>query len=307
MYDLIIIGSGPAGMAAAIYAARAELNFLVLEKNICGGQVLNTSDVDNYPGLPEISGFDLADRFREHALHCGASIRDAEAKGICMVAGGYRISLEGGECLDTKTVILATGAVPRRIGCKGETELAGMGVSYCATCDGAFFKNREVFVIGGGNTAVEDALLLARGCRKVTIVHRRDAFRASKSLVTAMLRTDNISVIYDSVAEEILGQDCVTGIVLKNVKTGEMTEYATDGVFAAVGTIPVNLGWQDAIPCDEHGYFIAGEDCATEVPGIYAAGDVRTKSLRQIVTAAADGASAVYHAEQYLAELASED
>ena len=181
-----------------------------------------------------------------------------------------------------------------------------MGVSYCATCDGAFFRGREVVVIGGGNTAVEDAIFLARGCKKVTIVHRRDAFRASKTLVTALRKTPNIEIAYDSVVSEIKGEDAVTGVLLRNVRTGESREVPADGVFVAVGTIPVNLGWQDIIPCDGSGYFIAGEDCATQIPGIYAAGDVRTKDLRQIVTAAADGANAVYHVEQYLAELAAE-
>ena len=230
----------------------------------------------------------------------------AEVTELEKIPGGFRISLDADDPVETKTIIIATGAMPRRLGCPGEDEFAGMGVSYCATCDGAFFRGREVVVIGGGNTAVEDAIFLARGCKKVTIVHRRDAFRASKTLVTALRKTPNIEIAYDSVVEEIKGEDAVTGVTLRNVRTGESREVPADGVFVAVGTIPVNLGWQDIIPCDGNGYFIAGEDCATQIPGIYAAGDVRTKDLRQIVTAAADGANAVYHVEQYLAELAAE-
>ena len=307
MYDLVIIGSGPAGMAAAVYAARAELSFVVLEKGVSGGQVLNTSDVDNYPGLPEISGFDLAEKFENHAKHCGAEIRMAEVTEFEKIDGGFRILLDFDDPVETRTILIATGAQPRRLGCEGEEEFAGMGVSYCATCDGAFFKNREVVVIGGGNTAVEDAIYLARGCSKVTIVHRRDTFRASKTLVTALRKTPNIEIAYDSVVDEILGEDAVTSVTLRNVRTGETRLVPAAGVFIAVGTNPVNLGWQNSIPCDPSGYFIAGEDCATQIPGIYAAGDVRTKALRQIVTAAADGANAVYHIEQYLAELAAEE
>ena len=307
MYDLVIIGSGPAGMAAAVYAARAELSFVVLEKGVSGGQVLNTSDVDNYPGLPEISGFDLAEKFENHAKHCGAEIRMAEVTEFEKIDGGFRILIDSDDPVETRTILIATGAQPRRLGCEGEEEFAGMGVSYCATCDGAFFKNREVVVIGGGNTAVEDAIYLARGCSKVTIVHRRDTFRASKTLVTALRKTPNIEIAYDSVVDEILGEDAVTGVTLRNVRTGETRLVPVAGVFIAVGTNPVNLGWQNSIPCDPSGYFIAGEDCATQIPGIYAAGDVRTKALRQIVTAAADGANAVYHIEQYLAELAAEE
>ena len=307
MYDLVIIGSGPAGMAAAIYAARAELSFVVLEKGVSGGQVLNTSDVDNYPGLPGISGFDLAEKLEEHAKHCGAEIRMAEVTEFEKIEGGFRISIDSDDPVETRTILIATGAQPRKLGCPGEEEFAGMGVSYCATCDGAFFKNREVVVVGGGNTAVEDAIYLARGCKKVTIVHRRDAFRASKTLVTALRKTPNIEIAFDSVVDEICGEDAVTGVTLRNVKTGVIRNVPADGVFIAVGTNPVNLGWQDSIPCDASGYFLAGENCATQVPGIYAAGDVRTKDLRQIVTAAADGANAVYHIDQYLAELASQE
>ncbi len=303
MYDVVIIGSGPAGMAAAVYAARAELSFLVIEKGISGGQILETTDIDNYPGFQAISGFELAQKFREHAESCGTEIiEDMEIQDFRRIEGGYELVFDGEKTIETKTILIATGANPRRLGCAGEEELLGAGISYCATCDGAFYKGREVFVIGGGNTAVEDAIFLARICKKVTLVHRRDTLRASKNLVTKLLSLPNAEVIWDSVVERVCGDGMVESVLLKNVKTGEMTDHPTNGVFVAVGTKPNNLGWADRIPCDEGGYFIAGENCETQVPGIFAAGDVRTKNLRQIITATADGANAIYRIEQYLAE-----
>lgn len=302
MYDVVIIGSGPAGMSAAIYAARAELSFVVLEKDMSGGQILNTSEVDNYPGIPSAGGFELAERFREHCEACGAKIMTEQVQSYEEIPGGFVLRLNKEKTLETKTILIATGAKPRLLGCKGEAELVGAGVSYCATCDGAFFRNREVFVVGGGNTAVEDAIFLARGCKKVTLVHRRDTLRASKNLCTKLESLDNVEIVYNAVMEEIRGDGMVQEVVLKNVTTKETTAYKADGVFIAVGTLPNNLGWQEKIPCDRSGYFIAGEDCATQVEGIFAAGDVRTKPLRQVVTAAADGANAIYRIEQYLAE-----
>ena len=303
MYDLIIIGSGPAGMAAAVYAARAELSFLVLEKGISGGQILETSDIDNYPGIPSVSGFDLAQKFRDHAEACGTEIIESiEIEDFRKIDGGFELVFDGSKTMETKTILIATGAAPRRLGCAGEEELTGAGVSYCATCDGAFFRGKEVFVIGGGNTAVEDAIFLARICAKVTLVHRRNELRASKNLVTKLKSLPNVEIVWDSVVERIYGEGVVQSVLLRNVKTGEMTDCSTNAVFVAVGTMPNNLGWADRIPCDEGGYFIAGENCETQVPGIFAAGDVRTKNLRQIITATADGANAVYRIEQYLAE-----
>ena len=303
MYDLVIIGSGPAGMAAAVYAARAELSFLVLEKGISGGQILETSDIDNYPGIPSISGFELAQKFREHAEACGTEIVESmEIEDFKKIDGGFELIFDGDKTIETKTVLIATGAAPRKLGCAGEDELIGAGVSYCATCDGAFFKGREVFVVGGGNTAVEDAIFLARICKKVTLVHRRNELRASKNLVTKLKSLTNVEIVWDSVVERIYGEGMVQSVLLRNVKTGELTDHKTNAVFVAVGTKPNNLGWANRIPCDEAGYFIAGENCETQVPGIFAAGDVRTKNLRQIITAAADGANAVFRIEQYLAE-----
>ncbi len=304
MYDLVIIGSGPAGMAAAVYAARAELDFIVVEKDISGGQILETSDIDNYPGYQNISGFDLAEKFRAHAEACGTEIIEGmKIEDFKQIEGGFELLFDGAKTIETKTILIATGANPRKIGCPGEEELAGAGVSYCATCDGAFFKGRETMVVGGGNTAVEDAIFLARFCSKVTLVHRRDSLRASKNLVTKLQSLPNVTIIWDSVVEKINGEGRVNSVVLKNVKTGETTDYPVNGVFVAVGTKPNNLGWSGKIPCDESGYFIAGETGETKIPGIFAAGDVRTKNLRQIITAAADGANAVYRIEQYLAEM----
>lgn len=303
MYDVVIIGSGPAGMAAAVYAARAELSFLVVEKGISGGQILETTDIDNYPGFPSVSGFELATKFREHAEACGTEIiEDMEIEDFRKIDGGYELVFDGDKTIETKTILIATGANPKKLGCPGEEELAGAGISYCATCDGAFYRNREVFVIGGGNTAVEDAIFLAKICNKVTLVHRRDTLRASGNLVAKLRNLPNAEIIWDSVVERICGSDAVESVLLKNVKTGEITDHSTDGVFVAVGTKPNNLGWEEKIPCDAGGYFIAGENCETQIPGIFAAGDVRTKNLRQIITATADGANAIYRIEQYLAE-----
>ena len=303
MYDVVIIGAGPAGMAAAVYAARAELTFVVVEKDMSGGQILETSEIDNYPGIPGTSGFELAQKFREHAEACGTEIiENIKIEDFRKIDGGFELVFDGNKTMETKTILIATGARPRRLGCAGEEEFTGAGVSYCATCDGAFFKGRDVTVIGGGNTAVEDAIFLARGCKSVTLVHRRNELRASRNLVTKLKSLPNVEIIWDSVAERIYGNGTVESVLLRNVKTGEMTDRKTAGVFVAVGTKPVNLGWQDKIPCDEGGCFIAGEDCATQVPGIFAAGDVRTKPLRQVVTAVADGANAITAIERFLAE-----
>lgn len=303
MYDVVIIGSGPAGMAAAVYAARAELTFVVVEKDMSGGQILETSEIDNYPGYPSISGFELAEKFRAHAEVCGTEIiENITIEDFRRIEGGYELVFDGNKTMETKTILIATGAKPRRLGCPGEEELTGAGVSYCATCDGAFFKGRDVIVVGGGNTAVEDAIFLARGCKSVTLVHRRDSLRASRNLVTKLKSLPNVEIVWDSTVERIYGNGMVESVLLRNVKTGELTDRKASGVFVAVGTKPSNLGWQDKIPCDEGGYFIAGENCETQVPGIFAAGDVRTKSLRQVITAAADGANAIYRIEQYLAE-----
>ncbi len=303
VYDLIIIGSGPAGLGAAIYAQRARLDTLVIEKAmVSGGQVLTTYEVDNYPGLPGIGGYDLGLKFREHADKLGAQFQEDQVlkveddgpdgtKRVVCVNGTY----------EAKALILATGAVHRKLGIPGEEEFGGMGVSYCATCDGAFFRNKVTAVIGGGDVAVEDAIFLARMCSKVYLIHRRDALRAAKSLQESLMALENVEILWDSVADSIQGDGKVECLSISNVKTGEKQELPVQGVFIAVGITPESSAFAGLVEM-EHGYIKAGEDGKTSAPGIFAAGDVRTKQLRQIITAAADGANAVTSAERYLTE-----
>lgn len=300
IYDVIIVGSGPAGLAAAIYGQRAGLSSLVLEESyVSGGQVLNTYDVDNYPGLPGISGMELAEKFHEHAKSMGASFLTAAVTAIREEGDRKVVETAKGD-LSARTVILATGAHHRLLGVPGEERLTGMGVSYCATCDGAFFRDKTVAVVGGGDVAVEDAIFLARGCKKVYVIHRRDQLRAAKILQEKLLSLDNVEMKWNCVAEEILGDSQVSGVKVRDVKTGEGSELAVSGVFIAVGILP-NTGFLgDFVQLDEGGYIVAGEDMKTSVPGVFAAGDVRTKALRQIITAAADGANAITSVEAYL-------
>ena len=303
--DVVIIGSGPAGLTAAIYASRAELKGIVIEKSsMSGGQIINTYEVDNYPGIPGISGFELANRFREHCDRLGMEFYEGEVKGLSVDENGIKtITLEDGTDFKTKTVIIAGGVKNRKLEVPGEEELAGMGVSYCATCDGAFFKGRRVAVVGGGDVAVEDAIFLARLAEKVYVIHRRDEFRAAKSLIRRLMEMENVEIIWDSVVEQIEGDDMVTGLRIANKKTGEKTELSLDGVFVAVGNMPLSQNYADVVELDESGYIKATEDCQTSVPGIYAAGDIRTKPLKQIITAAADGANALTAVEKYLNEM----
>lgn len=298
--DIVVIGAGPAGMAAGIYAKRAGLSSIILEKTgISGGQVLSTYEVDNYPGLPMKSGFELSEEFRMHAERLGVSIKAATVDKITEQGNLKRVITDEGDYL-TRAVIVATGADHARLGVPGEEELAGMGVSYCATCDGAFFRGRTVAVIGGGDVAVEDAIFLARGCEKVYLIHRRDELRAAKILQESLKKLPNVEILWDSELKEIHGEDQVDEILVYNKKTQQSETLSVSGVFMAVGTIP-NTGFiKDVVETDEKGYVVADETCATSVCGIYAAGDVRTKQLRQIITAASDGANAVTAIEQYL-------
>lgn len=301
IYDVIIVGSGPAGLSAAIYGKRAELNLVVIEKApLSGGQIINTTEVDNYPGFIGISGFDLSMKLREHSDSLETEFVTGEVKNLSLDGDIKVITLDDGTELRGKTIIIASGGVPRRLGVEGEKELAGMGVSYCATCDGAFFKNKDVVVVGGGDTAVEDAIFLSRISRKVYVVHRRDEFRAKKGSVTRLLSLENVTVLWDSVVERINGDDFTKSITVKNVKTNDINEYDVSGVFIAVGYIPNTTPFKDVVATDESGHIIAGENCETNIGGIIAAGDVRTKELRQIVTAASDGAMAITAVEKYL-------
>lgn len=303
MRDIVIIGAGPAGLSAGIYGKRAGLDTLIIEESgIGGGQVLTTYDVDNYPGMPGISGMELGTKMHEHAMAAGVDFLEAQVTGI-EDAGTHKRVITAGETIETRTVIIATGAVHNHLGIPGEEELAGMGVSYCATCDGAFFRKRDTAVIGGGDVALEDAIFLSRGCNKVYLIHRRDEFRGAKKLADIVRSTENIEILYDTVPDSIKGSDAVEGLAVHNVKTGETKELKIDGVFIAVGTHPVTEYLKGVLDMDEKGYIVADETCATSVPGIYAAGDVRTKALRQIVTAAADGACAVTSASEYINNL----
>ena len=303
IYDLIIIGSGPAGLAAAVYAQRAKLDTLVVEKAmVSGGQVLTTYEVDNYPGLPGIGGYDLGIKFREHADRLGARFVEDE---VLNIQDGGKGAIKGvvcqGNTYEARSLILATGAVHRKLGVPGEEELAGAGVSYCATCDGAFFRNKVTAVIGGGDVAVEDGIFLARMCSKVYLIHRRNELRAAKSLQENLLSLDNVEVIWDTVADSINGDGMVKSLSLTNVKNGQKRELDVQGVFIAVGITPESRAFEGLVDMD-HGYIRAGEDTVTSAPGIFAAGDVRTKPLRQIITAAADGANAITSVERYLVE-----
>ena len=299
IYDVVIIGSGAAGLTAAVYGKRAELNMIVIEKEpASGGQILNTYEVDNYPGLPGINGYDLGMKFREHAEKLGAEFANDEVLRI--ESSGEDFHVVGEERIyETKTVIIATGAHHRKLSVVGEEELTGMGVSYCATCDGAFFRNKVAAVVGGGDVAIEDAIFLSRMCKKVYLIHRRDVLRGAKTLQTQLFGLENVEIIWDTMVEGIEGGDQVESLTLKNDKTGEMSRLAVDGVFIAVGINPQSEAFNSLVEMD-HGYIKAGEDCETNVPGIFAAGDVRTKQLRQISTAVSDGANAITSVERYL-------
>ena len=297
MYDVIIIGAGPGGMGAAIYAKRAGMDVLVIDKNpMSGGQVLTTYEVDNYLGLPGMDGFSMGMKFKEHADYLGISMVNETVCSILMDAAVKKVVTEK-QTYEAKTLILAMGATHRTLGVPGEAEYVGSGVSYCATCDGAFFRGATVAVVGGGDVAVEDALYLAKFCEKVYLIHRRDSLRAAGSLQKKLFQNEKIEVIWNRVVEEIKGQEKVTNLVLgagQDSKEQAVNEILpVDGVFIAVGISPNNQLITEKIECDQSGYIKAGEDCLTSIPGVAVVGDLRTKQLRQIITAVADGANAV--------------
>lgn len=302
VYDMIIIGGGPGGYTAALYAARAGLDVVVLEKLSAGGQMALTHQIDNYPGFPEgIDGFALAENMQNQAERFGAKTEYAEVNRVDLNAKPKAVETSEGTFYG-KTVVLATGANPRELGVPGEKELTGRGVAYCAACDGMFYRGKTVVVVGGGNSAAADALLLSRIAKKVILVHRRDTLRATKVYHEPLQNAQNVEFRWNSVVTGLLSEGRVTGVRLQDVATGEETEIPCDGVFISVGRKPATDLVCGQLELDGSGYVAAGETTETNLPGVYAIGDVRTKLLRQVVTAVADGAMAVHMAEEYLAE-----
>ncbi|MDI3473324.1 MAG: thioredoxin reductase [Thermotogaceae bacterium] len=291
-YDVIIVGAGPAGLGAAIYSGRAGLSTLVIEKNIEGGQILLTDVMENYPGYGLINSNELAQRFKEHADMFGTEFDYGEVVKVELAGEQKLVYLDNGKAYKSKVIIIATGASPRRLGVPGEDRFISKGVSYCAVCDGAFFTNKNVAVVGGGDSAVDEALYLSRIAAKVTIIHRRDKLRAVKSLQEKAFNNPKIDFIWDTIVKEIKGTDKVESLILQNLKTGEIKELPFDGVFIFIGLNPNSGIFKDIVDVDENGFIKTNEDMETNVDGIFAAGDVRVKSVRQVITAVADGAIA---------------
>ncbi len=296
MVDIIIVGSGPAGMSAAVYGKRAGLSVLVIEKVYYGtGQVAESSHVDNYLGIPGINGYELGEKFRSHAESLDVEFKDGEVIRFEKAADRWYVHLKNGETLESKTVVYAAGAAHRHLGVPGEEELSGKGVSYCATCDGAFFKGKDVAVVGGGNTAMDDAIYLSDICNKVYLVHRRDVFRGDATTLMKLKETENIELVVPAKVQEVKGGQVVTALQLEDGRSLEVS-----GVFVAVGMQPATSMLQGIVLMDDNGYIIADETGKTSAAGFFAAGDVRTKELRQIITAVADGANAATSAERYI-------
>ena len=302
IYDVVIIGAGPAGMTAAVYASRAELKTVMLERGVPGGQMANTEEVENFPGFVMTTGPELSSKMFEHAQTFGAEYKYGDIKSV-EVDGDIKILKTSSEEIHTKSVIIATGAEYKTIGVPGEDLLRGRGVSYCAVCDGAFFKERELVVIGGGDSAVEEGVFLTKYASKVTIVHRRDELRAQKILQDRAFKNDKIEFIWDTELQTINGDSRVESVTLKNKNTGETYDYKADGVFIYIGMLPLTSPFEDLGILNENGYIVTNEEMETDIPGIFAAGDVREKSLRQIVTATGDASLAAQNAQGYLEKL----
>lgn len=301
IYDMIIIGGGPAGYTAAIYASRAGLETVVLEKLSAGGQMALTSQIDNYPGFEDgIDGFSLGEKMETAAQKYGAKTFLAEVLSADLTSRIKTVDTSEG-IFRGKTVVIATGASPRELDLAGERELTGRGVNYCATCDGMFYKGKEVIVVGGGNTAAQDALLLSRICKKVTVIHRRDTLRATKIYHRPLMAAENVEFIWNSRVSQLIYDTRLKGIVAENVDTGEKSEIYCDGIFVSIGRKPASDIAKGQLEMDQNGYIKADETTITNIEGVYAVGDVRTKPVRQVVTAVADGAAAVHFAEEYLA------
>ena len=299
-YDIIIIGSGPAGLAAGLYAARGQMRTLILEKGGFGGQIATSWEVENYPGAPaDPTGPSLTERMREQCVDFGVEFQTEEFKYFEKTGQTFEVTTSS-TVYQTKAIIVATGAQPKLLGCPGELEFRGLGVSYCATCDANFFRNLEIAVVGGGDTAIEEAIYLTKFASKVTVIHRRDKLRAAKVLQERAMENEKIRFVWDSVVEEIKGDGLVQSIVVKNVKDGALTEIPVQGVFVYVGQIPHTQYFVGTLEKDARDYLITDEDMCTNIPGVFAAGDVRRKSLRQVVTAAGDGAIAAVSAIKYI-------
>ena len=301
LYDMVIIGGGPGGYTAALYAARAGLRVVVLEKLSAGGQMALTQEIDNYPGFEDgIDGFELGEKMQNQAQRFGAETEYAEVTALDLAAEPKVIETSEGTFY-AKTVVIATGANPRELGLAGERELVGRGLAYCAACDGMTVRGKTAVVVGGGNSAVEDALLLSRIARKVILVHRRDTLRATKVYHEPLLKAENVEFFWNTAVEELLWEKKLTGVRLRELKTGQLSQLACDGVFVSIGRTPVTELVRGQLALDENGYIVADETTRTSLPGVFAVGDVRTKLVRQVVTAVSDGAVAVHLAEEYLA------
>lgn len=297
MYDMLIVGGGPGGYTAALYAARAGMSVAVLEKFSIGGQMAESPQIDNYPGIIEgTDGFTLGQQMKTHAEKFGVRTVLTEVKKLNLTGGIKSAETDDG-IFEARTVVIATGATPKKLGVSGEQELYGRGVHYCAACDGMFYRGKTVAVVGGGNTAAADALLLSRVAKKVILVHRRDSLRASQVYHKPLMEAENVEFFWNSAIKEIRSG----AITVENLTTGQAENLPCDGVFVAIGREPETALVKDALNLDENGYILAGESTVTSIPGVYAVGDVRTKALRQIITAAADGANAAHQAEEYLA------
>ena len=299
MEDIIIIGAGTAGLTAAIYGQRAGLSCRIFEKYAPGGQIVNSPSIENYPGMYGVSGYDYSMALFDQAQKLGAAVEYAEVTGIDFSGEIKKVFTTAGD-FEAKAVIIANGAARRKIGCKGEDEFEGRGVSYCATCDGAFFRGKTVAVVGGGESAFEETEYLAEICDKVYLIHRRDVFSAAKTAVDSVLKKKNVTVLTNSVIEEIKGGNAVSSVVLKNRANQSTVEIPLSAVFVAIGLSPDNGMYKDVLKLDESGYFDADENCGTDIAGVFAAGDTRKKHLRQLVTAASDGAAAATAAANYI-------
>ncbi|PDZ94265.1 thioredoxin-disulfide reductase [Bacillus cereus] len=302
IYDVIIIGAGPAGLTAAIYSARANLKTLMIERGVPGGQMVNTEEIENFPGFESILGPELSTKMFSHSQKFGAEYTYGDVKGIS-IDGDYKIVETSKQNYKTKTIIIATGTEHKKLGIPGEKELSGRGVSYCAVCDGAFFKERELVVIGGGDSAVEEALYLTRFASKVTVIHRRDQFRAQPILQERLLNNPKVEIIWNHTVDEILGDKVVEKLSIRDVNTGERKEFKANGAFIYIGMLPLTEAFKTLPISNEEGFIITNENLETSIPGIFAAGDCREKMLRQVVTATADGSIAAQSAQHYIESL----